>query len=65
MGEALKKSDDMGTSLSLGVEDGLSAALECAVSVGSPNNSVLDYVSKDEWRAMNAQDDNILVFDPD
>lgn len=65
MGNALKKSDIQEASVSLGLSDGLSAALERAVAVGAPKDSILDYISSDEWKALDEQEENILVFDPE
>lgn len=64
MGNAVFKDELEGDAVQLDVRDALSAALQRAESV-APSSKVLDMISSEEWKTMDASKDNILVFDPE
>lgn len=64
MGYPLTKSDHESHSVSLDVRDALAAAIERSVEVGSPAKSILDFVTKSDWKSMDERNENVLVFEP-
>lgn len=65
MASALPKTQDHVDAVQLDVKDALSAALLRAAEAGCPKDSLISRISKDEWAAMDATAENILVFDPE
>lgn len=63
MGNALKKETDH-DAIQLDVRDVLSAAFQRAEEVPS-SVSILDMISSNDWKNMDEEESNILVFDPE
>lgn len=65
MASAVLKASGHVDAVQLDVRDALAAALLRATEAGLPKTSLISLISKDEWCAMDATSDNILVTDPD
>ena len=65
MANALKNTDCFDASVSLDVKNALEAAIVRAMEVGTPERTVMDYVSREEWKTMDASCEQISVSDPD
>lgn len=64
MGNAVHKEELMTDTVQLDVRDALAAALLRADEVPS-SSKILEMVSAEEWKEMDANGENVLVFDPD
>lgn len=64
MTSALRK-QDFGESVNLTVHGAFEAAILRATEVGFSKQSILDLISADEWKVMDATKDDICVQDAD
>lgn len=65
MASALRKAPHSEDAVQLDVQEAISAAILRAEAVPAKQRSILDLITKEEWIAMDASSDNILVFDPE
>lgn len=65
MASALRKAPHSEDAVQLDVMDAISAAILRAELVPAKHRSILDMITKEEWVAMDAAAENILVFDPE
>ncbi|WP_299838962.1 hypothetical protein [uncultured Paracoccus sp.] len=64
MTSALRK-QDFGESVNLAVHGAFEAAILRATEVGFSKQSILDMISVEEWKVMDATNDDICVQDTD
>lgn len=63
MTSALRQQDLVGEAVNLTVHGALEAAILRAADVGFSTESILDMISSDEWKNMDATGDDICVQD--